>query len=331
MTAMDDGVPKLGLALGGGVAHGWAHLGVLRRLDEAGIRPDVVAGTSIGAMVGACYLAGKLDALEAWARSLTRLRVVAYMDFTFSKPGIIGGGHLEQAARDHLGALRVEDLDRPFVAIAVDMFTGHEVWLREGDLVTATMASYAMPGVFPPVRVRDFSLVDGALVNPVPVSVCRALGARLVIAVNLQTDSLGKARVPGTDYQRVAGYDLQDVIAEKAGQPSLFSPLTGRITKLLGGMLFGREENQPSTFGVMFSSLSIVLDRITRSRLAGDPPDVQIGPKLGAFGLAEFQRAAEMIDIGYATTDAMMPEIQESLEIAGCLRTLESRTGPNVA
>src|SRR5690606_29774338 len=185
----------IALALGGGAARGWAHIGVLRALDEAGIKIDMTAGTSIGALVGGCYLAGKLDELEEFARSLTRRRMFNLLDITFRGSGLFGGMKLDSRMREHLDGVSIEDLSRPFVAVCTELHTGHEIWLSTGPLVESMRASYALPGVFAPVRWQGRILVDGALVNPVPVSVCRAYEQRLVLAVNLHYDQFGRAAV----------------------------------------------------------------------------------------------------------------------------------------
>ncbi len=182
------GVGKIGLALGGGAARGWAHIGVLKALIDAGIKPDIVAGTSIGAVVGGCYVAGHLDAIEDFARDLTRRRVFGYLDFNFAGTGLISGQRLCERLDRHLGSKNIEDLERKFVAVATEIGSGHEIWLSRGRLVDAVRASYALPGIFKPVKIDNRWLFDGALVNPIPVSVCRALGARYVIAVNLNFD-----------------------------------------------------------------------------------------------------------------------------------------------
>lgn len=169
--------PKIGLALGGGVARGWAHIGALRALKRYGIEPDVVCGASVGAVVGGMMLAGKLDALEEWVLSLNRLRIVSYLDLRIRSGGLIGGERLINEMRRHIGDVRIEDLTTPFAAVATDLITGHEVWLQDGGLSESLRASFSLPGVFPPVERDGRMLIDGALVNPVPVSVCRALGA----------------------------------------------------------------------------------------------------------------------------------------------------------
>jgi NTE family protein len=298
--------PRIGLALGGGVARGWAHIGVLRALERAGVKPDIVCGTSIGALVGAVHLTGKLDVLETWARSLTRLKIVAYLDFQVASGGLIGGNRLMTALREHLGHVAIEDLPVPYTCVATDLVTGHEVWLRHGDLVEALRASISLPGVFSPVEVDQRWLIDGALVNPLPVSVCRAMGAELVIAVNLHADLLGRTRAPGQHIPRAAGFDLLDELPT-SGEPHGF-----------GGWLksiFGREPNAPSLFGVMVQSLNIMQDRITRSRLAGEPPDVSITPKLGHIGLLEFDRAEEAIAEGASAADRAQSELSEAIAV----------------
>lgn len=300
-------VPPIGLALGSGMARGFAHIGVMRALARHNIRPTIVAGTSIGAVAGGCYLAGKMDMLEQWARSLNRRKVLAYMDFRVRSAGLIGGKRLDHLMDEHFGDLRIEQLPHPFIAIATDIVTGHEVWLRKGKLSDSIRASFALPGVFPPVELNHRRLIDGALVNPVPVSACLAMGARLTIAVDLNADLIGKAAKPGQSYQTVTGFDIfneNDVSPEDQK----------RFKGTLSQRLFRREANSPSLFGVMVSSLNIIQDRLTRSRLAGDPPDVHIKPRIGHIGLLEFEKGEEMIAEGEAAVERAMPEIQAAMD-----------------
>lgn len=301
-------LPRIGLALGAGVARGFAHIGVIRALRRHGIKPDVISGTSIGALVGGCYLAKRLDEFEDWALSLTRRKMFGYLDFSIRSPGLIMGHKFTQAMEEHLKDIQIQDLPHPYVAIATDMVTGHEVWLRRGNLVEAMRASFALPGVFPPVKLLGHNLIDGALVNPTPVSACRALGAKVTIAVDLNADLIGKATKPGKDYQTVMGFDIfndRDVAPE---DQKLFSRFD--ITK----RLFKRNKDDPSIFGVMFSSFNIIMDRVTRSRLAGDPPDIHIKPLVGNFGLLEVERAKEMIEEGEASVERILPDIKSALQ-----------------
>jgi NTE family protein len=300
----------IGLALGGGMARGFAHIGVLKAFERHGIRPSYVAGTSIGAVVGGCYLAGKLPELEEWALSLTRYKVFSYLDFKVRSAGLIGGNKLIGVMEEHLKGLAIEDLPCPFVTIATDLKTGHEVWIRKGPLIDAMRTSFALPGIFTPVQREGRFLIDGALVNPVPISVCQALGSRMTIAVDLNADIIGKAAEPGKNYQKIIGFDIfddKDVAPEQQGIFNSFS---------LAKRLFRREnESSPSLFGVMVSALNIVQDRLTRSRLAGEPPDVHVKPHIGHIGLLEFEKARELILAGEAAAERSMPKIKTAIEV----------------
>ena len=309
--------PRIGLALGAGVARGWAHIGVLRALKRYGIEADIVCGSSVGALVGGVHLADKLDALEEWTRSLTRMKIVGYLDLRLRQGGgLIGGDRLVAEMRHHLGDIRIEELPNPFAAIATDLVTGHEVWMRSGPLVDALRASFSLPGVFPPVRFEGRWMVDGALVNPVPVSACRALGAQMVIAVNLSADILGKARRPGAAVPTAAGFDLLKLIEEQAPEEEA-KPRAGFRVPIgaLSRRIFRRDYEGPSLFGVMVSSLGIVTDRIARSRLAGEPPDVHIAPRLGHIGLSEFDRADDCIREGEAAVERALPDLHDALAV----------------
>lgn len=277
--------PRIALALGGGAARGWAHIGVLRALDEAGVEVSMIAGTSIGALVGGCYLAGRLDELEAFARSLTMRRIAGLLDFAIGGGGLFGGMRLNNRMQEHLVGVNIEDLDRPFVAVAAELNTGHEVWISSGSLITGIRASYALPGIFEPVRCANRTLLDGALVNPVPVSVCRAHEQPLVVAVNLHYDLYGRSAV------------IKHTASEPAPEPD-------------GGDRRKRvRENRLGMTSVMVQAFNIIQDRISRARLAGDPPDLSLHPKLSDIGLSEFHRASEAIDRGYQEASSKLGEI----------------------
>lgn len=300
--------PRMTMALGGGMARGFAHIGVLNVFMRHGIYPGVVAGTSIGAVVGAAYLSGRLKELEEWALSLNRYKILSYLDLRVRNAGLIGGKKLVALLEEHFGDMLIEDLPCPYIAVAADIQTGHEIWINKGNLIEAMKASFALPGVFPPVKRKGRFLVDGALVNPVPIAPCLATNSRMTIAVDLNADLIGKAAVQGQAYQRVAGFDLfNDEDVNPEAQKPFFNPLAKR--------LFRREENNPSLFGVMVSALNIMQDRMTRSRLAGDPPDVHIKPMIGHIGLLEFERAAELISAGEEAARRALPEIKAGMEV----------------
>jgi NTE family protein len=287
---------KIGLALGGGAARGWAHIGVLRALTQAGIVPDIVAGTSIGAVVGGCFAAGRLDELEGFARDLTRRKVFGYLDFNLSGSGLITGQRLVARLDGHLKDMHIEELATRFVAVATEIGTGQEVWLSRGRLVDAMRASYALPGIFKPVSINDRWLFDGALVNPVPVSVCRALGARYVIAVNLNSDLCGRGAVMSdapSAPEAMQGWAGRGLLNGKNGRGA---------RKLLQRQIFGSGDLSPGISTVMVDAFNIVQDRIARSRLAGDPPDAIINPRLAGIGLFDFHHADELIWRGVAAT-----------------------------
>ena len=296
--------PILGIALGGGAARGWAHIGVLKALAEAGLEPDVVAGTSIGAVAGACHLTGRLDALEDFACGLTRRRLFGFLDFNFGGSGLITGQRLSDKLQSHLEHVMVEQLDRKFVAVATELGTGHEIWLNKGSLVDALRASYALPGIFRPVNINGRWLIDGALVNPIPVSVCRAFGATVVVAVNLNGDAFGKSAV----------IHDQEAFAEPLPQPpedTKFLTGNGRAAvHLLHRQLFGKGNGAPGISAVMMDAINITQDRIARSRLAGDPPDVTVTPKVGDIGLFDFHRAGEAISLGVKAAEKQIEEIK---------------------
>ena len=302
---------KIGLALGGGSARGWAHIGVLKALQEAGIVPDIVAGTSIGAVVGGCYVAGELEALEQFARELTRRKVLGFLDFNFSGSGLITGQRLCNVLDARLKEIEIERLPRRFVAVATEIGSGREIWLSRGRLVDAMRASYALPGIFRPVRINGRWLFDGALVNPIPVSVCRALGARYVIAVNVNWDSCGRGTVvPHMDVLEAA----EDVPMPPVAEAS-YSLGVGGMRQLLKRQFFGRTDAGPGISRVMMEAFNIVQDRIARSRLAGDPPDAVISPRLPEFGLFDFHQADALIKGGMLAAQRELEDIKRELAL----------------
>ncbi len=296
--------PSIALALGGGAARGFAHIGVMRTLLKHGIVPDIIVGTSIGAVVGGCYAGQQLDGFEEWARSLTIRGVLSYLDISLSGSGVINGTHLSKRLEEALTDVRIENLPIRFAAIATEFNTGHEVWLTRGRLVDALRASYALPGIFPPARIGGRWLVDGALVNPVPVSAARALDARLVIAVNLNSDLFGRGTIitsHGSDQS-----DEPDIEQDKSGLRGMFGGERWLRRRFLGS------RGRPGIPTVMVEAFNVMQDRITRARLAGDPPDVSINPRLGGIGWFEFHRAQEAIAIGAETTERAMDDILEA-------------------
>lgn len=284
---------KLGIALGGGGARGWAHIGVLKALNEIGIQPDIIAGTSIGSIAGGCYAANELPELEVFATGLTKRRVLGFLDINMAGSSLISGRRICNALEAHLEGRRIEQLDRQFVAVATEIGTGHEVWMDRGYLVNAMRASYALPGIFKPVNINGRWLFDGAMVNPVPVSVCRALGASVVIAVNLNSDIFGKGTVIPS-HEAIEIEALEHHPTEEEPRQTAFSRLRNHF--------FSDKSGSPGVSRVMLDAFNITQDRIARARLAGDPPDISIKPRLNGIGLFDFHRAEEMIQLGIEGT-----------------------------
>ncbi|MFP4647676.1 MAG: patatin-like phospholipase family protein [Halorhodospira sp.] len=308
---MTQAETTVGLALGSGSARGWSHIGIIRALAAAGIRPQVVAGTSIGALVGAFYAAGKLDVLEPWVRKLTRRDVLGMLDPSLrTTGGLIEGRRLYDFYQEHLSGAAIENLGLPYAAVATTLGRGTEVWLREGDLADAVRASSALPGVFSPVRRGRDWLVDGGLVNPVPVSVCRALGADVVIAVNLNGDLIGRHLRENAHHAGTGAHPERWLQQLPEGVRSHAQTLMGLWGDWTGARDAERGE-KPGVFEVLAGSLNIMQDRITRSRMAGDPPELVLSPRLAHIGLLEFHRAEEAITIGEAVVQRMLPSIQD--------------------
>jgi NTE family protein len=302
--------PVIGLALGGGAARGFAHIGIIRTLVAHGIIPNVVVGTSIGAVVGGAYASGHLDAVEEWARSLQPRSVFSYLDIRLNGSGLIGGAKLAAEIEAAMGPILIEDLPMKFATVATEVRTGHEIWLTHGPMVDAMRASYALPGIFSPVLVGDRWLVDGALVNPVPVSAARALGAEIVIAANLSSDVFAHST---TVYSYGPAAVTTEIIAEpeppKRGLGRLFSAERTMKREFFGG------GGRPGISTVMVDAFNIMQDRITRARLAGDPPDLLISPRVGKIGWFDFHRADDLIVHGAKAAERAIESIQEAIHI----------------
>lgn len=297
LAQRNESRPAIGVALGGGAARGWAHLGVLAALEEEGIRPDVIAGCSIGALVGAAYASGKLAELTQWAESLDWQKVVSMLDIGL-KGGLIRGDKVVQYCARHFMASDFQRLSMPFACVATELDSGREVWLRQGEVADAVRASIALPGLIAPVMRNGRILVDGGLVNPVPVSLCRAMGADIVIAVDVGTDLVGRMR------RRMSQHDLSP---DSWGQ---------RLLSMVGlgnGDDDSDTPNLPSLATILTASINIMQMRIARSRLAGEPADVLITPRVAQLRIMDFDHAAEAIAEGRAAVERARPTLRHML------------------
>jgi NTE family protein len=307
--------PKIGIALGAGAARGWSHIGVLLELLSQGIDPEIVAGTSIGAVVGGAFAAGKLKDIEAFALGLTKRRVMSLMDLSLSGVSFLGGERLRRELEKEFPGMTFESLDKRFGVVATEFGSGHEVWLTKGNVGDAIRASYTLPGIFEPVNINGRWLFDGALVNPIPVTLCRALGAEIVIAVNLVSDPSYRGATIHDPMSIEPALDNYDFAAQESGKTlsaRIFDGVSGNLRRVFGK----REDGAPGIANAMMDAFNIAQARISRSRLAGDPPDVVITSRLGKIGLFDFHRAAEMIELGREAARRAMPNILEDIVLA---------------
>ena len=308
--------PVIALVLGGGAARGWAHIGVIRELADMGIEPDMVVGTSVGSIVGGAYASGNLDQFEEWISGLGRVDIIRLLDAKMTGGGFLQGNSLMSAIKKRIGDPKIEDLDIPFACVATELGTGREIWLREGSLLDACRASIALPGMFAPSLMReDKLLVDGGLVNPVPVSLARAMGGDVVIAVNLNGYLIGRHFFihGGED---VSDEDSERELAEIEEKDTMIAKWAAKMKTGFGvrldsyiSSLRKKESPDPGLFDVIAGSVDIMQDRITRSRMAGEPPDIHITPMLSHVGLMEFDRADESIREGREATRRQREEI----------------------
>ncbi|RVT91665.1 patatin [Rhodovarius crocodyli] len=303
-TVTPAGRPLVGLALGSGAARGLAHIGVLRALAEARICVDVIAGTSIGALIGATHAAGKTDMLAETFAGFDWRRIAGFFDVVLPRSGLLDGARISAMVREHVAAESIEELPLPFAAVAADVTTGEEVVIRNGDVIEAVRASISVPGILTPVRQQDRFLVDGGIVNPVPVSVARALGAEYVIAVDLNH-----------------GVTSRSLVARRPKKPKPAPALPQWAQGVTQGITQGMQDltakllpqdtpakrrpkaaPMPSIFEVLLGSINIMETRITEGRLAIDRPELLIRPSLGHIRFMDFDRAEEAIGIGYRAT-----------------------------
>ena len=301
--------PRLGLALGSGSARGWAHIGILHALAERGLKPEVVTGASVGALVGAACATDRLVELEQWVRTLTQRDVWRLVDTTFRGGGVMTGNRLMEAIAERIGDAPIESLPVAFGAVATDLCTGEEIWLRDGSFMAAVRASSGLPGLFAPSRHQQRWLIDGGVVNPVPVSLCRELGADVVIAVDLSRSVTRLAMRTGQhlhgEHSSESGYE--NGATARAEGTAILRKWAGLVDGLVES--YRSRHSEPGLFEVVSGAVNIMQDRITRSRLAIDPADLVLRPRLDDFQLMDFHRGREAIDIGRAYVEEVADKI----------------------
>ena len=316
--------PSVALVLGSGAARGWAHIGVIQELADMGIKPDLIVGASVGAVGGGAYASGNLDQFEEWIANLGRVDIIRLLDAKMTGGGFLQGKSLMGAIEKRIGNPNIEDLDIPYACVATELGSGREVWLREGSLLDACRASIALPGMFAPSRHdTDRLLLDGGLVNPVPVSLARAMGGDLVIAVNLNADLIGRHFFVHESHDHASDEDSERLLKEYEEKDTLVAKWAAKMKAGFGvrldsyiSSLRKKESPDPGLFDVIAGSIGIMQDRITRSRMAGEPPDIHITPRLGHIGLMDFDTADESIAEGRKAT-----RLKET-ELAGLAKVL---------
>ena len=303
--------PRIGLALGSGSARGWSHIGIIEVLGEAGIEPDIVCGTSMGAFVGAACVAGKVGALKAYAEAVNLREMVRLLDLRLLGGGLIDGGQIVAFLR-RLGVIDpIEAYPKAFAAIATDLITGRELVIKSGPIDQAVRASISLPGIFKPCLLDDCWLAAGGMVNPVPVSACRELGAEMVIAVNLNDNRVGRrVRRRRAGEKAVAGVekprnDILDQIREQ--MPAIIRGPADRVA----ARLLGNGNAAPGYFEALTNSINIMQAQITESRLAVERPDVLLVPDVREIGIMEFYRGREAIEAGRKCAADALPDIKK--------------------
>ena len=290
---------KIGLALGAGAARGWTHLGIIEALENLGIKIEVVSGCSIGAYVGAAYASGNLTQLKDWAFDLTEWEVLRLLGIGFTRSGLASGEQVFKRLADDFSVATFEEMQKPFAIPATDLYSGREIIFQSGPVVDAVRASCSIPALFAPVQFENRWLVDGAVVNPVPVNLCRLMGADFVIAVNLSADF----RPEMIDKNITAHENAQRKTDEKLEkQQSIFRNWFSPDPN-------DNQQTPPGIMSVMSNSLDIMQARVTRSRLAGDPPDILIEPNLRDVGILEFEKAEELYAVGKEAVERLEKQI----------------------
>lgn len=319
--------PRIGIALGGGSARGWAHIGILQELANMGIHPDIACGCSSGSIVAAAYAAGHLEQLETSVTALTKLELMRFFELNMTLNGFVRQERLKQFLHDNVCAREtlIEELTCTFAAVATNLNTGHEVWFTEGPALDAIWASIALPGLFPPYQFKGQWLVDGGLVNPVPVSLCRALGADVVIAVNLNSNALSrihadKLNAAQTTKSGDTAMQITEVTEPTTDETTTATALSNSFVSSVATSLWeyssafftsnkSSQPPQPNLIDAIAGSINIMQDKVTRSRMAGDPPDILLNPRMTHIGLLEFYRAGEAIEEGRECVKRMSAEI----------------------
>ena len=257
--------------------------------------------------MAAAHASHQLDALEVWARSLTKIDVWRLLDASFTGGGVMRGNRLMRTVGEHLQDQMIERLTRPFGAVAVDLYSGQEAWIQTGSMLEAVRASSGLPGLFTPTLHNGRWLIDGGVLNPVPVTMCRALGADYVIAVSLNRP----VEKRNADRAKTDRADTPQGSSSSEEGTELFARWSGLLENFVSSIRSDRQPSEPGMIEVVYTTINIMQDQISRSRMSGDPPDLIVTPDLRHFHLMDFHRAAEAIEAGRAAVDEVAAELPD--------------------
>jgi NTE family protein len=306
----------VGLVLGSGSSRGWAHIGVIEALEEEKIPIDYIAGCSIGSYVAAIYASGGFKSLKEFVLRMDGKKVFSYFDVVFPRSGLLNGTkRLKELYSMHADAADFSDLKIPLMMVATDLATGKKVVLKSGSILNALRATMSIPGLFAPVKVKGRWLVDGGLVDPVPVGVARALEADVVIAVDLNSGVVSRTKrmrqnrraAKKTDHPQAYKSELFEKLSDYYETAGI--NFTGRINEILG-----RESSTPDIIETVMTSINIMQELITRINLAVEPPDILIQPHLGQLKMLDFDQVDHTIEEGYAGVKDKIEAIKALLE-----------------
>jgi NTE family protein len=286
MSAIEN--RRVSLVLGSGGARGLAHIGVIRELEKNGFQIASISGCSIGALIGGVYAAGKLDEFDSWVRAITRLDMVSLLDMSWSSDGLVKGDKIIGTLVELVGDRKIEDLPVPYTAVAADIKNEKEVWLRSGRLFDAIRASISLPLFFTPVPYKGNYLIDGGVLNPVPIAPTFNDDTDLTIAVNL-------GGPPGDVLD-----DVDDSTSDEASK-SMGKRIGRYLTELRSAKSTGKT-NRVGAFDIADQAFDAMQSTIARHKLAAYPPDIAIDISRNACGTFDFDRAAQIIDMGHRKT-----------------------------
>ena len=316
---------KLGLALGCGASRGWAHIGIIEALEKAGIRIDFIAGCSVGAYIGAVYASGGIESLKKFLLKMDGKKIFSYVDVALSRSGILDGTRrVNELFSMHTGMTTFEELSIPVAMVATDLDRGEKVVLKSGNIIQALRATMSYPGLFSPVKMNGCWLVDGGLVDPVPVGVARAMGAEIVIAVDLNARIVSRtSKSPSADRGEVRQPNVSGPPQDVPNDRPIFTrtmfgyyELIEKYLKMRKSPPHSEDASAPDIIETITTSIEIMEERISRINLAVDHPDILIQPRLGELRMMNFDQVTHAIKEGYLGVEEKIQDIKIMLASA---------------